>query len=341
MTQYSFISIVRTFLSAANSVVFTLFGLLCVTFFMGHLVPVDPVLNLVGDRASHETYQQARISLGLHLPIYEQFYLYLKNILRGDLGASFMTGNPVIEDLKRVFPATFELGTVAAIMGVALGVPLGILSAIYQGKWVDKLARIVALAGHSMPIFWTALVALLIFYVGLGWSPEPGRLDLIFDDFQGPTGLLLVDSILACNWRVFYNALSHLILPASILAYFNLAYISRMTRVFVLAELKKSYVLTAKIKGVPMTRIILRHIFKNIRIPLLTVIALSYGMLLEGSVLIETIFMWPGLGQYLTLVSKSLDLNAIMGGTVLIGIIFIIVNFLTDRLNKMMDPRGE
>lgn len=323
------------------SVAITFFGLLLVTFLIGRVVPIDPVLAAVGDRASADVYERVRIELGLNLPLYEQFYLYVGKVLRGDLGSSVLTANLVIEDIKRVFPATLELATVATVLGVALGVPMGVLAAVHQGRWPDQLIRVLGLIGYSVPVFWLGLMGLLLFYLRLDWVLGPGRLDVAFDGLLEPTtGVLLIDAALAGEWDIFRNAIGHLVLPAVILGYFSLAYISRMTRSFMLQELSQEYITTARVKGVAEWRVIWVHAFGNVRVPLVTVIALSYAGLLEGSVLTETVFAWPGIGFYLTQSLLNADMNAVLGSTLVIGAVFVGVNLLSDLLYRFLDPRA-
>jgi peptide/nickel transport system permease protein len=318
----------------------TFFGLLLVTFLIGRVVPIDPVLAVVGDRATADVYQRTRIELGLDLPLYQQFYLYAAKVLHGDFGRSVLTSNPVLTDIVRFFPATFELATLATIFGVAFGVPLGVVAAANQGRWQDQVIRVVGLLGYSIPIFWLGLVGLLVFYAHLGWVAGPGRLDVGYDDVIDPvTGLILVDSLLAGEWGLFLNAVSHIILPAALLGYFSLAYISRMTRSFMLEQLRQEYVVTARVKGLAERRIIWRHAFGNVMLPLVTVIALSYANLLEGSVLTETVFAWPGIGSYITNSLLNADLNAVLGGTIVVGVVFIGLNLASDMLYRLLDPR--
>src|SRR5258707_4361317 len=318
----------------------TFFGLLLVTFLIGRVVPIDPVLAVVGDRATAEVYQRTRLELGLDLPLYQQFYIYAAKVLHGDFGRSVLTTNPVLTDIVRFFPATLELATLATLFGVAFGVPLGAVAAANQGRWQDQIIRAVALLGYSIPIFWLGLVGLLVFYARLGWVAGPGRLDVGYDDIIEPTtGLLLVDSLLAGEWAVFANAVSHIILPASLLGYFSLAYISRMTRSFMLEQLRQEYVITARVKGLSERAVVWRHAFGNILLPLVTVVALSYANLLEGSVLTEIVFAWPGIGSYITNSLLNADMNAVLGGTIVVGAVFIGLNLASDMVYRVLDPR--
>ena len=242
------------------SVALTFLGLLFVTFVIGRVIPIDPVLKIVGDRALPEVYERARIELGLHLPIWQQFLLYLGKIFQGDFGRSALTGGPVLTDILRFFPATIELATVATLIGVSLGIPAGVVSAVHHGRWPDHLVRVLGLIGYSVPVFWLGLMGLVLFYARLDWVAGPGRLDVFYEGIvPSVTGMILVDAALAKEWDILANAWSHIVLPAAILGYFSLAYISRMTRSFMLAELAQEYVTTARVKGVPEWRVIWRH----------------------------------------------------------------------------------
>lgn len=325
-----------------GSVMVTLFGLLLVTFLIGRVVPIDPVLAIVGDHAPHDVYERVRLELGLDRPLWEQFAIYASKILHGDFGRSVLTSNPVLTDIARFFPATLELATLATLIGVLLGVPMGVLAAVYRGRAIDHVVRVIGLAGYSIPVFWLGLMGLLLFYAKLGWVAGPGRLDVAFEDLVDPvTGVLLIDAALAREWEVFGNAFRHVILPAALLGYFSLAYISRMTRSFMLEQLRQEYVTTARIKGLSEARVIWRHALRNAAVPLVTVIALSYASLLEGSVLTETVFAWPGLGSYITNSLLNADMNAVLGGTIVVGCVFVGINLLSDLLYRLIDPRAK
>ncbi|WP_250502041.1 ABC transporter permease [Caballeronia sp. AZ7_KS35] len=319
----------------------TFTGLLAITFFIGRKIPIDPVLAILGDRASATAYAAARLRLGLDKPLIEQFLIYARDVLHGNLGISLLTANPVIDDIKRVFPATLELATLSTFIGIAIGVPLGVAAAVKHNRIVDHIARVIGLAGSSVPVFWLALMGLLLFYARLHWVSGPGRIDPLYDGMVDTrTGSLLIDSLIAGEGDVFENAFSHIALPASVLAFYSIAYLSRMTRSFMLEQLSQEYVTTARAKGLPERRVIWRHAFGNIAVPLLTVIALAYSYLLEGSVLTEIVFAWPGIGSYLTGALLNADMNAVLGSTLVIGATFIALNLLTDALYRVFDPRA-
>jgi peptide/nickel transport system permease protein len=319
----------------------TFLGLLFVTFVIGRLMPIDPVLAAVGDRASVSTYNQVRAEMGLDLPLWHQFLIYAWKVLHGDFGMSILTARPVLEDLIRVFPATAELATVGIIIGVVLGIPLGVWSAVYRNSFLDHVMRVLGLVGYSVPIFWLGIMGLLIFYLKLQWIGGPGRLDVYLDgEVPTVTGMILVDSLLAGDWEVFDNAFSHIILPASLLGYYSLAYVCRMTRSLMLEQLNQEYLITARVKGTPERRVVWRHAFGNIQVPLITVVALAFANILEGSVLTETVFAWPGIGRYITTALLAADMNAVLGGTIVVGLVYIGMNLLSDILYRIVDPRA-
>ena len=321
---------VRRLLLAGGGVIFSLLatfcGLLVITFVIGRLMPIDPVLAAVGDRASQATYNQVKEAMGLNLPIWQQFLIYTWNVLHGDFGMSILTSRPVLEDLLRVFPATAELATLGIVIGTVLGIPLGVWSAVYRNSFLDHIMRVLGLVGYSVPIFWLGIMGLLVFYLQLQWVGGPGRIDVYLDgEVPTVTGMILVDSLLAGDWEVFDNAFSHIILPASLLGYYSLAYICRMTRSLMLEQLNQEYLITARVKGLSERRVIWRHAFGNI---------------LEGSVLTETVFAWPGIGRYITTALLSADMNAVLGGTIVVGMIYIGMNLFSDILYRIVDPRA-
>ncbi len=335
----------QLFAARAANLVFTLsltfIGLTAITFVIGRVMPVDPVLAIVGDRASTEVYEAMRLELGLDKPIIQQYWIYLSNVLQGEFGKSIMTTRPVLEDLIRYFPATLELASVATLAGIFIGVPMGVVAAVRQGRLTDHVVRIVGLIGYSVPIFWLGMMALLVFYARLDWLPGPGRVEVYYDGIVEPTtGFILLDSAMQKEWEVFRNALSHLVLPAAMLGTYALAYIARMTRSFMLDQLSQEYVITARVKGLSETLVIWRHAFRNVLIQLITIIGLTYASLLEGSVLTETVFAWPGIGQYITNSLFNADMNAVIGGTVVVGICFVGINMMSDALYRVVDPRA-
>ena len=330
----------RALAGTLASVPITLFGLVLVTFLIGRVMPIDPVIAIVGARAPQDVVEQTRLALGLDRPLPVQFFIYLVKLLHGDLGRSVMTSHTVAEDIARFFPATLELASVAILIAVAIGVPLGVLAAVKQGTRIDHTIRVICLAGHSVPIFVLALLTLLIFYAALGIAPGPGRQDVIFEDtVPAITNLLTVDALLAGDWDAFRDAVAHLLQPAGVLAYFSMAYIARMTRAFMLDALSGEFIITARAKGLSAARVIWRHAFGNIAVRLVTVLALTYAGLLEGAVVTETVFSWPGLGQSLTVSLLNADMNAVLGATLVVGVTYLAFNLLADLLYKLLDPR--
>ncbi len=328
-------------LRGAAGITSSLLGLLVLTFLIGRVMPLDPVLAIVGPDADRSTYEQVYRQLGLDQPLVMQFGRYLLALVQGDLGQALLTGNPVSGDLIRVLPATAELATLAMLIGALLGVPLGVLAATHQGRWPDHLARVLGLFGHSTPVFWFGMMGLLVFYAWLGWAGGIGRIGLAFEG-KVPivTGLLLVDAALAGDVAAWRSALRHLLLPAAVLGLHSMAYLSRMTRTFMLAQLSQEYVTTARIKGLTERQVVWGHAFRNIRVQLLTIAALAYGGLLEGAVLTETVFGWPGFGSYLTGSLLLGDMNAVMGSVLVIGLLFVSLNLLADALYRIFDPRA-
>lgn len=319
----------------------TLFGLLLVTFLIGRVVPIDPVLAILGDRAPQDVVQRTRIELGLDQPLWVQFGRYVSQLARGELGTSVMTSKPVTQDIVTYFPATFELATAAILLSMLIGIPLGVSAALKQGTRWDHAVRLLCLVGHALPVFVLGLLSLVVFYAKLGWAPGTGRQGIAFQDMiDVRTGLLAIDAALAGDWAAWRNALAHLAQPAGVLAFFSLAYIARMTRAYMLTELSSEYITTARAAGLPEWRVIWGHAFANIRVPLLTVVMLTYAGLLEGAVLTETIFSWPGLGHYLTTSLLNSDMNAVLGATLVIGLIYVGLNLLSDILYRLMDPRA-
>ncbi|KAB0538402.1 ABC transporter permease (plasmid) [Pseudochrobactrum algeriensis] len=330
----------KTLTGTLSSVLITLFGLAIVTFMIGRVMPVDPVIAAVGDNAPEAVIQRVRAEMGLDQPLVVQFFHYIGQVLQGDLGNSILTRNPVTTDIARYFPATLELATAALLLAALIGIPLGVWAAVRQGTLTDQTIRVICLAGHSVPTFVLALISLLVFYAALGIAPGPGRQDIIFQDMiPHVTGILTIDTLIDGDMDAFWDALAHMAQPVIILAYFSMAYITRMTRAFMLDALKGEFVVTARAKGLSGTAVIWKHAFPTVAVQLVTVLALTYAGLLEGAVVTETVFSWPGLGQYLTVSLMNADMNPVVGATLLIGVIYVGLNLLADILYKVLDPR--
>ena len=328
-------------LQPAATMAVTLVALLCVTFALSALSPVDPALKRVGDHASRAAYEQARHELGLDRPWPQRLERYAAAVAHGDLGVSQSTGAPVASDLERVFPATIELSTWAMVIATIAGLVLAAASAARPGGVLDSLVRVLSLAGNSLPVFWLGLLGLFLFYARLQWLGGPGRLDDAYEyTIDMPSGLVLVDA-----WRsgvpgAFANAVSHMVLPVLLLAGYAVGNIARLTRAALLAEGRKEYVLLARATGAGATRVMLQHMLPNTAGVVLTVLALTYANLLQGAVLVETVFARPGVGRYLTTALFAADTPAILGSTLLIGACFVVINGVTDAVVRMLDPRG-
>lgn len=330
----------KSLAATLSSVLLTLFGLTVLTFLIGRVMPVDPVIAAVGDNAPEDVILRVRAEMGLDQPIPVQFLHYLNQLAHGDFGMSVLTKNPVAQDIVRFFPATFELATAALILAALIGIPLGVWAAVRQGTITDQAIRVVCLAGHSVPVFMLSLISLLIFYSWLDLAPGPGRQDIIYDGMiDTVTGILTIDTLIAGDFDAFKDALAHMAQPVIILAYFSMAYIARMTRAFMIDALKGEYVITARAKGLSLTKVIWGHAFPTVAVQLVTVMALTYAGLLEGAVVTETVFSWPGIGQYLTVSLMNADMNPVVGTTLLIGLIYVGLNLIADILYRVLDPR--
>ncbi len=309
------------------------------TFFIAHVVPADPVLAALGQHAREDQIQAYRRAYGLDRPVVVQYVQYMRRLAGGDLGLSIRTRRPVASDLAEFLPATVELGSTAWLIALALGIPAGILSAIYKDRLVDHLVRIAALMGAAMPVFWLGLLLLGSLYYRLQWLPGPGRLDLSIIPPPPRTGVLLIDSLLAADGTAFTNAFRHLVLPGLTLGLFSTAVIARMTRSAMLEVLNQEYIRTARAKGLARLRVIMHHALRNAMIPTLTVIGIAFGNLLSGAVLTETVFAWPGLGRYATASAVSLDFPAVMGVTLVVAVFYTLANLVVDLLYARVDPR--
>jgi len=336
------ISRIKSWLGGFSSFLLTLFGLLVFTFILSRAAPIDPALQLVGDHASEATYQQARHELGLDQSLPIQFGHYLKQLLHGDLGLSQLTQQPVVNDLMRAFPATLELATVAMFFGAIFGILLASLAVYRPGSLIDHFSRFISLLGYSVPVFWLGLLGLLLFYARLHWSAGTGQLDDIYlYTMDRHSGFVLIDALLSGDKEIIINALAHIWLPVAVLALLSMASITRLLRAAMLEESNKEYVILAQAKGATRLRILFSHIFPNVLGTLITILSLSYASLLEGAVLTETVFAWPGIGRYLTSALFASDTAAVMGATILIGTCFISLNAFADALTRWVDPRTQ
>jgi peptide/nickel transport system permease protein len=315
-----------------------LIGVSIVVFFMVRAIPGDPAQILLGQLATQERVEQLRESMGLDKPVIVQYGLFLKDAVQGDLGTSIVTGRPVTTELLVRFPATLELTAFAMLIAVLVGVPVGVISAVKQYSILDKITAVLALTGISMPIFWLAMILIVIFTVKLGLLPFPGRLDSGYS-ITAITGLVLVDSLLTLNFAGFWNGLLHLIMPALALGTIPMAIITRMTRSSMLEVMGEDYVRTARAKGVVPWRVVFKHALRNAMLPTVTVIGLQIGLLMGGAIVTEQIFSWPGVGQ---IAYESINRRdyAMIQGVVLYGaVFFVLVNLLVDILYAVLDPR--
>ena len=320
------------------TIVPVLVGVSLIVFGFIHLIPGDPAVTMLGERATPERVAEIRTQLGLDRPLYVQYFIYVGKILRGDLGASILRGDPVLQDLSKRFPATVELALSAITVAVLIGVPMGIVAAVWRNSIFDALSRLIALTGVSMPIFWLGLMLAWVFGVVLGILPTGFRLNTSVT-IVPVTNLFLVDSLLAGDGEAFAAAARHLVLPAVALSTIPMAVIARMTRASLLEILSQDYIRTAESKGLPRRAVILRHAMRNALLPVMTVTGLQIGRLLAGAILTETIFSWPGIGLWIFEAIQARDYPIVQGATLFIATIFVLVNLLTDLLYAVVDPR--
>lgn len=316
-----------------------LVGVLIITFVISHLVPGDPAAAALGNQARDDQIEAFRKEYGLDKPVPEQFVVYVTGILQGDFGKSIRTRRPVAQDLNLFFPATIELSIAALLIAIVIGIPTGIWSAVARNRLPDHVVRIFSLIGGSLPIFWLGLLMIGLFYDRLGWLPAGGRIDQFIEPPERITGLFTVDSFLTGNMVALQSSVLHLLLPAFVLGYFSTAVIARMMRASMLEILNQDYLRTARAKGLKESAVILRHGFRNALIPTLTIIGITFGSLLSGAVLTETIFAWPGLGGYATAAVIGLDFPAVMGVTLLAAVIYPLANLFVDLSYAWLDPR--
>jgi len=315
-------------------------GISLIVFVLARVIPGDPARLALGESATPQSIEALRHEMGLDKPIYEQYWIYLKGLLQGDLGRSIRTNRPVLQDLLAYFPATLELTLVAMVMTILIAIPLGILSALRRNSLIDHLTRLGALAGVSMPIFWLGLILIYIFFYVLQWAPPPmGRLSILSSPPRSFTGLFLIDSLLAGDLSLFLESLKFILMPAFCLATWSLAILLRMTRAGMLDVLGEDYIRTARAKGLPQRLVVYKHALRNAVIPLLTVLGIIFGILLNGAVLTETIFSWPGMGRYVVDSISWLDYTPIQGIAIFAAVIYTLVNLLVDVLYAVVDPR--
>jgi peptide/nickel transport system permease protein len=329
----------RAIVQRLISMAFVVVGLTLIVFVVANIIPADPAKLAAGLSAREEQVEQVRRTLGLDRPLPEQYLSYMSRLLRGDLGVSFLTQRPVVDDIKVYFPATLELTLVATLIFLGLGIPLGVVSAIVPGRWPDLVARITAVLGMGLPAFWLGLMAQVVFFRWLDWLPAVGRIDPNIAPPLTITGLYLVDSVITWNWSAFSSSLRHLALPASVLAMARFGVTIRFVRAGMLEVLRSDYVRTARAKGLRERSVLFGHALRNALIPVVTMTGLQFGWLLGGTVLVETVFSWPGMGTYAIDSIQSLDFPATAAVTLVLAVAFVLVNLLVDLLYGVLDPR--
>ena len=316
----------------------TLLGISIIIFLMMHITPGDPAELLLGERATQPALEALREHLGLNEPLYVQYGMFLKRLMKGDLGETIWTRQKVWIEVKQRFPATIELSVAAMLISSVLGVILGIISATKQYSLFDYLSMLGALVGVSMPIFWLGLVLMLIFSLNLGWFPMSGRLSVGID-LDPITNFYILDALLTKNWPAFKDALWHITLPAFTLSTIPMAIVARMTRSSMLEVLRQDYIKTARAKGLSPGIVVMKHALRNALIPVITVIGLMFGILMAGAILTETIFAWPGVGKWLYDAVLQRDYMVIQGGTLFVAAIFVIINLVVDILYAVINPK--
>lgn len=330
----------RTVLSRLGTALPSLAGVVVITFLLTRVLPGDPALYFAGPVASPEAIAAIRAQLGLDQPLWTQFAGYVAALFRGDLGTSLTTGRPVVEDIAARLPASAELTLLGLFIAVGIAVPLGILAALRQGSWIDHLCRLVTTAGVSLPVFFTGLLAVYVFYYLLGWSPAPlGRLDSFLSEPPARTGFLLIDSLLAGDAEVFRAALAQILLPALTLGIFALAPLARMTRAAMLAALSAEFIRTARASGLGGRTIVFAYAFRNAMLPVLTTLGMVFSFLLGANVLVEKVFAWPGIGSYAVEALIASDFAPVQGFVLTMAILYILLNLAIDLLYGLIDPR--
>lgn len=318
-----------------------LFGVSLFVFFISHMVPSNPAAANLSQTALNdpEIVAAYEAKWGLDKPLIEQYFIYMKNLLQGDLGTSIRTGRPVLDDLLQYFPATLELSIFAMLIAIVLGISFGLLSAVFQNKPIDHIIRTISVSGVSLPSFWFALLVMTLFSRVLNWFPSGGRYDMRSFSPSGGTGLHVLDALLQGDWAFLGDALAHLILPAFVLGFFTMGLIARQTRSNLLEVMSTDYIRTARAKGMKESRVVMRHALGNALVPVITVSGMGFCNLLGGMVFVEQIFSWPGIGQYAYLSAVNLDFPAICGVSLLIAVIYVVINLLIDILYGVIDPR--
>ena len=322
------------------TVIPTLIGVVIVTFLLTRVLPGDPAVYFAGPAATPQSIAEVRKSLGLDRPLPDQFIRYVNDLAHGNFGNSLSTGQPVAAEITSRLPASAELTLLGLLLSIVIAVPLGILAAVKQGSWIDHLCRVVATAGVSLPVFFTGLLLVYVFYFKLGWSPAPiGRLDAFASSPRDLSGFYLIDSLVAGNLETFRASLSQLILPAFTLGIFSLAPIARMTRASMLAVLASDFVRTARASGLDSRTVILTYGFRNAMLPVVTTLGMVFSFLLGANVLVEKVFAWPGIGSYAVEALLQSDFAPVQGFVLTMAVLYVALNLLIDMLYGVIDPR--
>ena len=319
--------------------VVVLFGLSLITFTIAHIVPADPVRMMLGPRASAQQVERERERRGYNDPLPEQYVNYVKGVVQGDFGMSTSSRRPVAEDLKRYLPGTLEIGFYAFILSTLIGIPLGVVSAVKRNQWPDHISRFISITGLALPVFWLALMVQFLFYGTLNWLPDGQRLPIGVDPPRSITSLYTIDALLQRDLDLFWLSAKHLMMPVMVLSYGSLAVVTRMVRGGMLDVLGQDYIRTARAKGLSQGTVVNRHALKNALLPTVTQLGLQIGLLLSGAFLVEIIFSWPGIGRYAVDAITSVDYNAIMATTLIVAVIFVLMNLVVDILYLFLDPR--
>jgi ABC-type dipeptide/oligopeptide/nickel transport system permease component len=322
------------------TIITTLIGVIIVTFLLTRVLPGDPAVYFAGPAATPQSIAEIRKSLGLDRPLPDQFLRYVNDLAHGNFGNSLSTGRPVAAEISSRLPASAELTLMGLFLAIAIAVPLGIFAAVKQGSWIDHLCRVIATAGVSLPVFFTGLLLVYVFYFRLGWSPAPlGRLDAFATSPPDITGFYLIDSLITGNLETFRAALSQLILPAVTLAVFSLAPITRMTRASMLAVLASEFIRTARASGLSSRTVILTYAFRNAMLPVVTTLGMVFSFLLGANVLVEKVFAWPGIGSYAVEALLQSDFAPVQGFVLTMAVLYVALNLIIDMLYGVIDPR--
>jgi len=315
-------------------------GVIVISFILTRALPGDPAVYFAGAMADAESIQQVREALGLDKPLVAQFFLYVGDLARGDLGRSISTGQPVLTDLAARLPASLELTLSALLLSCLIAIPLGVLAAVRQGSWVDHLCRVLVTAGVSLPTFFTGILLVYVFYYLLGWAPSPlGRLDFIYLEPARVTGFYLIDSLIAGDLETFAAALRQLALPTITLALFTLAPIARMTRAAMLQALSSDYIRTARAAGLSRGKILFGYGLRNALLPVVTTLGMVFSFVLGANVLVEKVFSWPGIGSYAVEALVASDYAAVQGFVLAMAFLFVTLNLIIDLSYALIDPR--